>query len=83
MTRLMILMALVAFSTPAIAGNDFETGQMDSQAYAAFGDPINAFDPNAIEPASGEETSEEMTDDASAITKAEENEASESLATEE
>lgn len=55
MTRILALLAVMAFTTPAFADNDFSTGQMQSDAYAAFGDPVNEFDPNAIEPAAGDD----------------------------
>lgn len=55
MTRILALLTVMAFTTPAFADNDFSTGQMQSDSYAAFGDPVNEFDPNAIEPAAGEE----------------------------
>ncbi|MDY0029573.1 MAG: hypothetical protein RBR86_06490 [Pseudobdellovibrionaceae bacterium] len=55
MRRFLALLAVMAFTTPAWADNDFSAGQMQSDAYAAFDDPVNEFDPNAIEPAAGNE----------------------------
>ncbi len=55
MIRILALLAVMAFATPAFADNDFSAGQMQSDSYAAFGDPVNEFDPNAIEPAAGDE----------------------------